>query len=192
MQFNVSDNSIETVSTERLVAGSVRIFTAEFRFDGSWDGYAKTAVFRAVERGGQEVRREMVISDGRCQVPHECLIENAYLCVGVYGIDGDRVRPTVWTHDFGLFVHPGAEPAQPGEEPTPDLWQQFVNTVREDASEAKDAAKAAEEVAEYVTGKEAWVYMEVGGDGCLYAVSGDALTTGFEITENGELEVLYV
>ena len=50
MQFNVSDNSIETVSAERLVAGSVRIFTAEFRFDGSWDGYAKTAVFRAVER----------------------------------------------------------------------------------------------------------------------------------------------
>lgn len=116
MQFNVSDNSIETVSTERLVAGSVRIFTAEFRFDGSWDGYAKTAVFRAVARGGAEVRREMVITDGRCQVPHECLIENAYLCVGVYGINGDKVRPTVWTRDFSLFVHPGAEPAQPGRE----------------------------------------------------------------------------
>ena len=69
MQFNVSDNSIETVSTERLVAGSVHIFEAEFEFDGSWDGYAKTAVFRAVERGGAEVRREMVLTDGRCRVP---------------------------------------------------------------------------------------------------------------------------
>ena len=184
MRIEVPDNHAVLAERDRLVSGTVDLFRAEFSFDESWDGFTRTAVFKA---GG--VRREMALVEDACKVPWEVLLPNAYLRVGVYGVNGSLVKPT--TYCDHSFVWPGTEHAPAGEEPTPDVYQQWLNAVREDAVAAQEAAKAAEEVAEHVTGKEAWLYMEVGEDGCLYAVSGDALTTGFGINEDGELEVLY-
>lgn len=184
MRIEVHDNHAVLAERDRLVSGTVDLFRAEFAFDSSWDGFTKTAVFEA-----GNVSREMALVEDACTIPWEVLLPHVYLRVGVYGVNGSMVKPTTYCDQ--VFVYQGAEPAQPAEEPTPDVYQQWLNAVREDAAAAREAAKAAEEVAEHVTGKEAWLYMEVGEDGCLYAVSGDALTTGFAITENGELEVLY-
>lgn len=78
---------------------------------------------------------------------------------------------------------PGDVPAAPA----PD-WTQ---TVANDAARAEDAAKAAEETAEYVTGQAAWMYTEI-EDGCLVLIQGDADTgLSLEINDAGELEATY-
>ena len=54
------------------------------------------------------------------------------------------------------------------------------------------AANKAQEIANQIVGDEAWIYSEVGDDGCLYLVQGDAFGGAyFNITENGEMEVIY-
>lgn len=73
------------------------------------------------------------------------------------------------------------------EAPAPD-WTQ---TVAQDAARAEDAARAAAETAEYVTGQAAWMYTEI-DDGCLVLVQGDADTgLSLEINDAGELEAIY-
>ena len=72
---------------ETLVSGTVNKYRAEFAFDDSWDGYTKTAVFRA-DSFGHITSREVLLAGDACQVPHECLIAGALLRVGVYGISG--------------------------------------------------------------------------------------------------------
>ena len=45
MRLRATGQTLELVESERLVSGSVEIYTAAFEFDAAWDGYAKTAVF---------------------------------------------------------------------------------------------------------------------------------------------------
>ena len=45
MKLRATGQTLELVESERLVSGSVEIYTAAFEFDPAWDGYAKTAVF---------------------------------------------------------------------------------------------------------------------------------------------------
>lgn len=125
MKFSVKDNVIAVEMTEHLVSGSVKVYRAEFTFDETWDGYTKTAVFWSVV-GGKEYKQEMLLIGDSCYVPYECLIAGALLRVGVYGLRGETVRPTIYTPTPGVHIDPGAEPSEPGSEPTPSVYQQIL------------------------------------------------------------------
>lgn len=57
---------------------------------------------------------------------------------------------------------------------------------------AWEAANKAEAIAGQIVGDEAWIYSEVGGDGHLYLVQGDAFGGAeFAVNGSGELEVTY-
>ncbi|MDY4181214.1 MAG: hypothetical protein SOY13_06340, partial [Pseudoflavonifractor sp.] len=138
MQFNVSDNSIETVSTERLVAGSVRIFTAEFRFDESWDGYTKTAVFRNGDNTLSVILNsdsDLCVGTDECYIPHE-VIKFPEFTVSVFGVSGDS-RATAPQAAIRVIQSGYGEGDEPSD-PTPTEYEQLITL----ANETKEIAQS--------------------------------------------------
>lgn len=127
MKLQVIGQMIAFTERETLVSGTVNKYRAEFVFDDSWDGYTKTAVFRA-DSFGHITSREVLLAGDTCQVPHECLIAGALLRVGVYGISGDITTPTIYTQE-PIGIARGAEPAESTQDPTPGVYQQIINII---------------------------------------------------------------
>ena len=127
MKLQVVGQMIAFTERETLVSGTVNKYRAEFEFDDSWDGYTKTAVFRA-DSFGHITSREVLLAGDACQVPHECLIAGALLRVGVYGISGDITTPTIYTQE-PIGIARGAEPAESTQDPTPGVYQQIINII---------------------------------------------------------------
>lgn len=127
MKLQVVGQMIAFTERETLVSGTVNKYRAEFVFDDSWDGYTKTAVFRA-DSFGHITSREVLLAGDACQVPHECLIAGALLRVGVYGISGDITTPTIYTQE-PIGIARGAEPAESTQDPTPGVYQQIINII---------------------------------------------------------------
>ena len=127
MKLQVIGQMIAFTERETLVSGTVNKYRAEFEFDDSWDGYTKTAVFRA-DSFGHITSREVLLAGDACPVPHECLIAGALLRVGVYGISGDITTPTIYTHE-PIGIARGAEPAESTQDPTPGVYQQIINII---------------------------------------------------------------
>jgi len=119
------------------VSKSVGIYECEFEFDDSWQGWDKTAVFE-----GSDQTIEVVVSDGKAQVPWEVLTENGLLKVGVYGTKEEKIMPTVWSEK--LVVKLGTPPGSIGSEPTPSIYAQILHV----ADEAKEIAEGASDTAD--------------------------------------------
>lgn len=92
MRLRATGQTLELVESERLVSGSVEIYTAAFEFDAAWDGYAKTAVF--TDDMGRSA--EIALTDNTCTVPWEILRAGKYIHIGIYGVNGDKRYPTIY------------------------------------------------------------------------------------------------
>ena len=108
--------------------------TATFRFDESWDGFSKTAVFR-----GGDITKDVIDIADTVTIPWEVLIAGAPVYIGVYGIKGEVILPTVWARTNPVL--PGADPSgDESADPTLPIWakmQETVNSIREDANSGK-------------------------------------------------------
>ena len=124
MRLRATGQTLELVESERLVSGSVEIYTAEFEFDAAWDGYAKTAVF--TDDMGRSA--EVALAENTCTIPWEILRAGKYIHVGVYGVNGDKRYPTIYTAN-GLRVFEGALPANPSQPPSPTEYEQLLSMI---------------------------------------------------------------
>lgn len=108
--------------------------TVTFRFDESWDGFSKTAVFR-----GGDITKDVTDIADTVTIPWEVLLAGVPVCIGVYGIKGEIVLPTVWARTNPVL--PGADPSgDESADPTLPIWakmQETVNSIREDADAGK-------------------------------------------------------
>lgn len=124
-----------------LTDGSVNTVTAHFDFDAEWDGYTKTAVFAS----GSTVKRVLLDGSNQCTVPWEVLTQPGMLQIGVAGMDGDKILPSVKAIacvNEGIYTD-GTAPA----EPTPTEYAQLISlsedtkaiaqSVRDDADAGK-------------------------------------------------------
>ena len=68
MEIAVKETYAHMLKDESLVQNSEKIYIVEFIFDQSWDGYTKTAVFKA-----GSVELSVPLTDDRCIIPAECL-----------------------------------------------------------------------------------------------------------------------
>lgn len=123
MKLKVDDQHIKVQEPEFLVAGSVNEYQAEFDFSPDWEGYSRTAVF--LPGGGTPVESDL--TGGVCVIPWEVLRQDGWLRIGVYGVSGEKRRPTIYTDS--LYVHQGAGPGATPRPPTPDLTV-YSNEVR--------------------------------------------------------------
>lgn len=124
MKLKATGQTLELVEPERLVSGSVEIYTAAFEFDAAWDGYAKTAVFRDDSHRTVEV----ALTGNCCMVPWEILRAGKYIHVGVYGVNGGKRYPTIYTAT-GFRVLDGALPANPSQPPSPTEYEQLLSMI---------------------------------------------------------------
>ena len=125
MKLFATGNRLVLTEADRLVSGSINIYTCEFTFDESWAGYMPTAVF---EGAGKAV--EMAVIDNVCQVPFELLTPNARIRVGIYGISGDKRRPT--TYAEWMPVERGTETGGAAETPPdPTVYEQLLQAINE-------------------------------------------------------------
>ena len=101
-----------------------------FRFDSSWDGFSKTAVFR-----GGDITKDVTDIADTVTIPWEVLLAGVPVYIGVYGIKGEVILPTVWARTE--LVQPGADPSgDESADPTLPVWAEMretVNSIREDA-----------------------------------------------------------
>ncbi len=98
---------------------------------------------------GAQAGTDMLMTDGACIVPPEALSApgNGTITLRCTNAQGRRISVDLAYHSAGHAQVPGSP-----SEPTPDLWQQYVEQVAADADRAeqasKDAAGSAEAAAE--------------------------------------------
>lgn len=129
MKLKATGQTLELVEPERLISGSVEIYTAAFEFDAAWDGYAKTAVFRDDSHRTVEV----ALTGNCCMVPWEILRAGKYIHVGVYGVNGGKRYPTIYTAN-GFRVLDGALPANPSQPSSPTEYEQLLSMIGDTAA----------------------------------------------------------
>jgi len=80
------------VEDDTLRQNAEKVYTVDFSFNRSWDGYTKTAIFEA---GPASVI--VALTEDRCTIPSECLKHaSVKLKVGVYGVKGEERKGTAW------------------------------------------------------------------------------------------------
>ena len=117
--FNVEGQRIAAENSVSIVSGSADIYEAVFTFDASWNGFSRIAVFECAGN-----RREQLLVDNSCLVPYEVLFAGKYMRVGIYGVKGSQVMPTVYSD--AIFVTQGAEASESAQAHTPDMFEQIV------------------------------------------------------------------
>lgn len=118
-------------TTEPLItSGSLNAFQVKFNFNDDWNGMTKIATFRLK---GEPIMEVLLDDTDTCDIPWELLVNpGGKIQVGAYGIrtgEDKHVRlPTIWINleDISEGVLYGTE----GREPTPDIYEQFVNAVK--------------------------------------------------------------
>ena len=154
MRLHATGRDLIITEKERLISGSINIYTCEFTLDSSWDGYMVTAVFSTANR---LVNKAVV--DGKCEIPTEVLRPNTRLRIGIFGNDGVRTRPT--TYSEWIPVEQGADTGgRTGRPPEPTVYEEWMNALDKQHDEwAK--AEAEREAAEKLRGNSA-VYVGSG------------------------------
>lgn len=174
MKLYATNKDLIIKESERLISGSVNVYTCEFTFDESWNGYTVTAVFST--NGSRLVN--MAVVDGKCDIPSEVLRPNARIRVGIFGTDGVRKKPT--TYSEWITVEQGADvsggSAQP---PTPSVYDQWVTALDEKHEEWNANEQARQEAeAEREAKSEAYAV-------CVNWTAGTAFVEGNKAVYNG-------
>lgn len=120
IKLTVSGASARAEVDGLLTSGMVGI-PVEITYDSAWDGLTKALVCR-----GGSVIRTILNVDGLATVPHECMISDSTLQIGVEGrnTDGTLVIPTVWAR-CGLICSGANAEADPSTDPTLPVWAQI-------------------------------------------------------------------
>lgn len=175
MRLRATGQTLELVESERLVSGSVEIYTAAFEFDAAWDGYAKTAVF--TDDMGRSA--EIALTDNTCTVPWEILRAGKYIHIGIYGVNGDKRYPTIYTAN-GLRVFEGALPANPSQPPSPTEYEQLLSMIGDTAAlkttDKSSLVAAINEIYQAGGGGKSVTDAQVNGDGDLIITLSDGTT----------------
>lgn len=175
MRLRATGQTLELVESERLVSGSVEIYTAAFEFDPAWDGYAKTAVF--TDDMGRSA--EIALTDNTCTVPWEILRAGKYIHIGVYGVNGDKRYPTIYTAN-GLRVFEGALPTNPSQPPSPTEYEQLLSMIGDTAAlkttDKSSLVAAINEIYQAGGGGNSVTDAQVNGDGDLIITLSDGTT----------------
>lgn len=134
--FDVNAQTLKRTDKNNPATDSVDYLTAKFTFSSpEWNGVEKIALFSA----GDVLKRATINSSGECVVPWEVLVKDTSnkgrvygdsnrFYVSVVGLNGAVQIPTVTVRvDLG---ESGYGEGTESEDPTPDLYTQFVAEVK--------------------------------------------------------------
>lgn len=138
LEFNIKNQTISRVDRFNPATDSVDYLTAKFNFiTTDWDGVTKKALFRS----GTVSYEAAISTSGVCKVPFEVLIspDNKFsvlsggcikIFVSVVGTSGTMTIPTKECRvEIGAS---GLNETLNGATPTPNIYEQFVDTIKAD------------------------------------------------------------
>lgn len=142
MEIAVKATYAHMLKDESLVENSEKIYLVEFRFDESWNGYSKSAIFEA---GGVQ-QPPVALTDDRCIIPAECLKQGGVMLkIGVSGVNGPEQRGPVWclTSRIMYAVEPSelippVGPVTPGG----DVTAKILEVIRENTATDEEVQEA--------------------------------------------------
>ena len=142
MEIAVKETYAHMLKDESLVQNSEKIYIVEFIFDQSWDGYTKTAVFKA---GSSEL--SVPLTDDRCIIPAECLKQaGVNLHVGVNGVKGEAQKDTMWCLASRIMYAVDATQLIPPSYSGGDIRAQILEVIRENTATDEEVDQALDEV----------------------------------------------
>lgn len=138
MEIAVKETYAHMLKDESLVQNAETLYIVEFLFDKSWDGYTKTAIFKA-----GSVELSVKLTDDRCIIPAECLKQaGVSLRIGVSGVKGGEQKDTVWCLTSRIMYAVDAAQLVPPSHSGADIRAQILEVIRENTAtdEEVDAA----------------------------------------------------
>lgn len=140
MKIAVGKKCATLVQDDTLIENSEKLYIVEFAFDESWDGFAKTVIFKA---GSVIVTAEL--TEDRYIIPSKCLEQaGVYLQIGVSGEKDGESKPTVWCIGSRILYRAKLDQITPGV--SGDVSAQVIEIIRsmtatdEEVQEAIDDA----------------------------------------------------
>lgn len=126
MKIKITDHWAQLVEDDTLRQNSPKTYDVEFLFDGSWDGFTKTAIFEA---GSASV--VVALTEDCCAFPAECLKRGGVVPrVGVYGVKGGERRATIWCETSRVLYDGQLNLGQGSGQPAPDdLYSEIMAAI---------------------------------------------------------------
>ena len=128
IEINVKGTIVSVQETEPLFSGAAAVHSCHFTFDGSWEAFGKSAVFRI----GKKIVTAWIGEEDTCELPWELLVRaniGHRIEVGVYGVSKDaEVLTSVWDN-LGT-VRDGSELGSDAKNPSPDIYEQVIASVQ--------------------------------------------------------------
>ena len=134
---------------------------------------------------------EIALTDNACTVPWEILRAGKYIHIGVYGVNGDKRYPTIYTAN-GLRVFEGALPANPSQPPSPTEYEQLLSMIGDTAAlkttDKSSLVAAINEIYQAGGGGKSVTDAQVNEDGDLIITLSDGTTinAGHVVGAEGE------
>lgn len=139
MEIAVKAKSAHLIKDESLVQNSEKLYIVEFAFDQSWDGYTKSAIFKA---GGVQ-QPSVALTDNRCIIPAECLKRaGVVLKIGVSGVNGDEQKGPVWCLTSKILYQTDTAALIPPVSPGGDVTAQILEVIRENTATDEEVQEA--------------------------------------------------
>lgn len=147
LEFSVKNQTLTRTDNFKPVTDSVDYLYSRFTFvTNDWSNTTKTAIFRA----GDIVKEAKIDSSGKCLIPWEVLVKSANiqgrsyisdnkLYVSVIGENGTYLIPT--NEVSVTLTESGYVEADESQDPTPDMYAQYVNEVKADANLVQQTAE---------------------------------------------------
>lgn len=120
------DQDLRITRIPTVANGNVKTVEIDVKTDQMWEGLSLSAVFFNSEKGPVY---EILLTNGKCTVPHEVLEKKTTLHIGLRGTAPDQKKvSTLVTYD----IKKGApESNATAEGPTPDVYQQILKRLDE-------------------------------------------------------------
>lgn len=169
IKFKVYGQLLRQYNSLIIVENTVNFLKFQFIFSEDWEGKIKTAVF---DFNGTPYRQLLDSSD-ICYVPHE-VIHLPGFKVTVFAAEEDQVIRT--TEKYMCVAPSGSLESQESVPPTPDIYQQILEMVRECRLTAGDGIAIVDGVISvasvYTDATSVEDFPEVGKAGKLYIDTG--------------------
>lgn len=128
IKLTTNDQQLTASQKPKLASGDVESVKVQVEFDVFWDDFiAKSAVFHTSK---YMTVYEALLTNNECIIPHEVLAEPGTLFIGIRGIasDGGAVKTSTLVR---YTIVQGAEAGESTAEPTPDMYQQYLQAMDE-------------------------------------------------------------
>lgn len=128
IRLYAEDQRLAAASTPRLASGDRNSVQIQVSCSGNWSEYVTSAVFFS---SWDKAVYEVLLTDGKCTVPHEVLEKSGYAFVGIRGVDPNTLA--VKTSTLVKYkIEKGAPVGDAASvEPTPDVYQQILAKLAE-------------------------------------------------------------